>query len=106
MSGRTGWRGLTITRQPTRAPSTVIVLILGETITMTILKRSVRAWSVAALLSTAASAALSAEFEAFQPRPVQEVVSPGWISGPHYRMAPTVRTFDFLNEFVVSSDYG
>jgi hypothetical protein len=70
------------------------------------LNRAARLWA-AALLPTALSAtALSAEYESFQPRPVQEVVAPNLASGPNYRIAPTVRTFDFLNEFVVSSDYG
>ena len=59
---------------------------------------------VGVLLATAAPAAES--FEKFGPRPIQEVVSPDLISGPHYRLTPTVRTFDFLNDFIVSSDYG
>jgi hypothetical protein len=74
---------------------------------MHMLNRAARAWSLAALLSTALPmTALAAGYETFQPRPIQEVVSANLVSGPHYRMAPTVRTFDYLNEFVVSTDYG
>jgi hypothetical protein len=50
---------------------------------------------VGVLLAAAAPAAES--FKKFGPRPIQEVVSADLISGPHYRLTPTVRTFDFLN---------
>lgn len=45
-------------------------------------------------------------FEEFGPRPTQAVVSADLIQGPHYRIAATVQTNDFLNAFIVSSDYG
>jgi hypothetical protein len=45
-------------------------------------------------------------FEKFEPRPATAVVPGAMISGPHYRLAPTVQSFGFLNNFVVSSDYG
>jgi hypothetical protein len=56
------------------------------------------------LLVTAAPAIQS--FEKFGPRPIQDVVSADLESGPNYRLTPTVRTFDFLNDFIAMSDYG
>jgi hypothetical protein len=34
------------------------------------------------------------------------MVSGSVLEGPHYRLAPTVKTFAFQNHFIVSSDYG
>ena len=45
-------------------------------------------------------------FEKFEPRSARDVVSGSLIEGPHYRVAPTVKTFGYQNHFVVSSDYG
>jgi hypothetical protein len=56
------------------------------------------------LLVVAAPAAES--FEKFGPRPTHEIVSADLMQGPHYRIAATVQTYDFLNDFIVSSDYG
>jgi len=58
-----------------------------------------------ALIATAALAQ-GGSFETFGPRPVGDVVSPDLLAGPHYRLAPTVQTWNYLNNFVVSSDYG
>jgi hypothetical protein len=54
---------------------------------------------------TAAQAQQSG-FESFEPQPVTAVVGADLISGPHYRLAPTVRAVAYLNEFYASSDYG
>jgi hypothetical protein len=54
-----------------------------------------------------ASTVLATEsFEKFGPRPVESVVSAELVQGPHYRMAAMVQSADFLNAFVVTSDYG
>jgi hypothetical protein len=60
---------------------------------------------LAAVMATATASAAE-PFETFTPRPVGDAVPAAMIQGEHYRLAPTVRTFDFLNDFVVSSDYG
>jgi hypothetical protein len=52
------------------------------------------------------SASQESGFETFGPRPASDVVSGSLVEGPHYRLAPTVKTFAFQNHFVVSSDYG
>ena len=32
--------------------------------------------------------------------------SPELLRGPHYQLGPTVRTFTFMNQYTVASDYG
>jgi hypothetical protein len=39
-------------------------------------------------------------------RPTSEVVPPALMHGPHYQLGPTVRTFTFMNQYSVTSDYG
>jgi hypothetical protein len=46
---------------------------------------------------------------AFDPpegRSVSDVVPPALLYGPHYRVGPTVRTFAFMNQYSVTSDFG
>ena len=59
-------------------------------------------------LFTACTAAQAQQsgFEGFEPQPLTAVISADLISGPHYRLAPTVRAVAYLNEFYASSDYG
>jgi hypothetical protein len=45
-------------------------------------------------------------FEIFEPRPTRAVVPADLIEGPHFCLAPTVQTFGYLNNFIMSSDYG
>ncbi len=61
---------------------------------------------LAGVLIATATLAQGGNFETFGPRPVGDVVSPDLLAGPHYRLAPTVQTSNYLNNFVVSSDYG
>jgi hypothetical protein len=58
----------------------------------------------AVLLAVTAPAAES--FEQFGPRSVGAIVSADLLQRPHYRIAAMVQTADFLNNFVVTSDYG
>src|SRR5262245_48845412 len=70
--------------------------------------RLVRSLALAGLVSalTTAAAWAAEPFETFTPRPVRDVLPADMIQGEHYRLAPTVRTFTFLNDFIASSDYG
>ena len=46
---------------------------------------------------------------AFDPpdvRATADVVPPALLHGPHYQLGPTVRTFAFMNQYSVTSDYG
>jgi hypothetical protein len=46
---------------------------------------------------------------AFDPpevRAVSDVVPPALLHGPHYQLGPAVRTFAFMNQYLVTSDYG
>jgi hypothetical protein len=68
---------------------------------------------IAAVLSASPAAGLSGEIPeeraAFDPpedRPTPDVVPPGLLRGPHYQLGPTVRTFAFMNQYSVTSDYG
>jgi hypothetical protein len=45
-------------------------------------------------------------FDPPEVRAAADVVPPALLAGPHYRVAPTVRTFTFMNQYSVSSDYG
>src|SRR5689334_10425174 len=45
-------------------------------------------------------------FERFEPRSVGDVLPANLIQSPQYRLAPTVRAFGYLNDFVASSSYG
>jgi hypothetical protein len=45
-------------------------------------------------------------YETFEPRPLAEVLGTGPATGPSYRLAPTVGTVGYLNEFHMSSEYG
>src|SRR5215831_10753290 len=68
---------------------------------------------VAAVLLASPAVGLSGEIPeeraAFDPpedRPTSDVVPPGLLRGPHYQLGPTVRTFTFMNQYSVTSDYG
>jgi hypothetical protein len=67
---------------------------------------------VAAAIASPASAQQSAapaprgDFETFTPRPSSEAAPADLLSGLHYKVAPTVQTVGYLNNFLVSSDYG
>jgi hypothetical protein len=39
-------------------------------------------------------------------RAAADVAPPALMAGPHYRVDPTVRTFTFMNQYSVTSDYG
>jgi len=46
---------------------------------------------------------------AFDPpevRAASDVAPPALLRGPHYRLGPTVRTFTFMNQYSVTSDFG
>src|SRR5690348_10749077 len=45
-------------------------------------------------------------FERFEPRSVGDVLPANLVRSPQYRLAPTVRAFGYLNDFVASSSYG
>ena len=45
-------------------------------------------------------------FDAPEIRATSEVVPPALQAGPHYRVDPSVRTFTFMNQYSVTSDYG
>jgi hypothetical protein len=47
-----------------------------------------------------------ATFDLPESRPTAEVVPPALQRGPHYQLGPTVRTFTFMNQYSVTSDYG
>jgi hypothetical protein len=61
---------------------------------------------LAVLVAPAATLAEEAGYERFEPRPVGDILPADMIAGPHYRLAPTVRTFGYLNYFIMQSDYG
>jgi hypothetical protein len=67
---------------------------------------------VAAVFASAAwgqqspAPASQGNFETFQPRPALEAAPAELLHGPHFKVAPTVQTFGYLNTFLVSSDYG
>jgi hypothetical protein len=69
-------------------------------------RRSTLCGALAGVLIATAALAQGGNFETFEPRPTQDVVPAGLIAGPHYRLAPTVQTVGYLNNFIVSSDYG
>jgi hypothetical protein len=45
-------------------------------------------------------------FDAPEVRAASDVVPSALLAGPHYRVRPTVRTFAFMNQYSVTSDYG
>src|SRR5262245_13944681 len=45
-------------------------------------------------------------FDSPEVRPASDVVPPELLRGPHYQLGPTVRTFTFMNQYSVTSDYG
>jgi hypothetical protein len=47
-----------------------------------------------------------ANFDPPEVRPISDVVPPALLHGPHYQLGPTVRTFAFMNQYSVTSDYG
>ena len=47
-----------------------------------------------------------ATFDPPEVRAAADVVPPTLLAGPHYRVDPTVRTFAFMNQYSVTSDYG
>jgi len=55
---------------------------------------------------SAAQAGALASYEGPETRPVTDVLSASSLTGPHYKIGPTVYTFDYLNEYAVKSDYG
>jgi hypothetical protein len=61
---------------------------------------------IMAALLLAVTAPAAESFDKFGPRSIQAVVSADLMQGPHYRIAATVQTYDFLNDFITSSDYG
>jgi len=64
-----------------------LLLVLGPTL-----------GGVAALGQTA--------FDSPEVRAAADVVPPALLRGPHYQLGPTVRTFAFMNQYSVTSDYG
>lgn len=58
------------------------------------------------LLAAGPAWAQDATYERYEPRPTGDVLPPDMIAGPHYRLAPTTRTYVDLNYFVMQSDYG
>lgn len=62
--------------------------------------------ALAAVLIAIVAQAATGGFEAFEPRPISEVVPADQIQGPHFRLAPTVQTFGYFDNFVIASDYG
>jgi len=47
-----------------------------------------------------------AAFDSPEVRATADVVPPALLRGPHYQLGPTVRTFAFMNQYSVTSDYG
>jgi hypothetical protein len=47
-----------------------------------------------------------ARFDSPEARATSDVVPPALLHGPHYQLGPTVRTFTFMNQYSVTSDYG
>ncbi|MBV8119271.1 MAG: hypothetical protein JO081_04945, partial [Alphaproteobacteria bacterium] len=47
-----------------------------------------------------------AAFDSPEVRTTADVVSPALLRGPHYQLGPTVKTFAFMNQYSVTSDYG
>src|SRR5271169_4989555 len=45
-------------------------------------------------------------FDSPEVRATADVVPPALLHGPHYQLGPTVRTFAFMNQYSVTSDYG
>ena len=45
-------------------------------------------------------------FDSPEVRATADVVAPGLLRGPHYQLGPTVKTFAFMNQYSVTSDYG
>jgi hypothetical protein len=45
-------------------------------------------------------------FDLPEVRAASDVVPPALLAGPHYRVDPAVRTFAFMNQYSVTSDYG
>ena len=45
-------------------------------------------------------------FDSLEVRATADVVPPALLRGPHYQLGPTVRTFAFMNQYSVTSDYG
>jgi hypothetical protein len=45
-------------------------------------------------------------FDSPEVRATGDVVPPVLLRRPHYQLGPTVRTFAFMNQYSVSSDYG
>ena len=64
-----------------------LLLVLGPTL-----------GGVAALGQTA--------FDSPEVRAAADVVPPALLRGSHYQLGPTVRTFAFMNQYSVTSDYG
>src|SRR6516225_9743868 len=47
-----------------------------------------------------------AAFDSPEVRPSSDVVPPALLHGPHYQLGPIVKTFTFMNQYSVTSDYG
>jgi hypothetical protein len=45
-------------------------------------------------------------FDPPEVREASDVVPPALLRGPHYQLGPTVKTFTFMNQYSVTSDYG
>ncbi len=52
------------------------------------------------------TAAKAAGFEVDPVRPAVELLPPGLLTGPHYRIEPQVVTSGFANQYFITSDYG
>ncbi|MFL5270075.1 MAG: hypothetical protein ACJ8AH_26390 [Stellaceae bacterium] len=71
------------------------------------------AYATVSLLLANFSAGLCAEpspnqaaFDSPEVQSASDVVPPALLAGPHYRVDPAVRTFAFMNQHSVTSDYG
>jgi hypothetical protein len=53
-----------------------------------------------------ARAVAETAFDLPETRAAADVVPPALLRGPHYQLGPTVRTFAFMNQYSVASDYG
>jgi hypothetical protein len=60
----------------------------------------------AAVTLAAAALALAAAYEAPRTFTAAELLKPAQVKGPHYTVAPTVKTEGYLHVFDITSDYG
>lgn len=67
--------------------------------------RAVLVFAAAVLLWETAALGQPA-FDPPEVRATSDVVAPELLRGPHYQLGPTVKTFTFMNQYTVASDYG